>query len=118
MADLDRRPDVAAARVIRLEQLLPWLPAVSMTAEGASLAAKELAVDGEITPAGIALRQHLEDDTDRLTTTVWRLLGEDASRDFARDFEPPCELLLGRVDETAGKNYQPASRIKAKHSSR
>jgi hypothetical protein len=84
----------------------------------ASLAAKELAVDGEITPAGIALRQHLEDDTDRLTTTVWRLLGEDASRDFARDFEPPCELLLGRVDETAGKNYQPASRIKAKHSSR
>ena len=40
MADLDRRPDVAAARVIRLEQLLPWLPAISMTAEGASLAAK------------------------------------------------------------------------------
>jgi tRNA pseudouridine55 synthase len=40
MADLDRRPDVAAARVIRLEQLLPWLPAVSLTPEGASLAAK------------------------------------------------------------------------------
>jgi tRNA pseudouridine55 synthase len=40
MADLDRRPEVAAAHVIRLEQLLPWLPAVSMTAEGASLAAK------------------------------------------------------------------------------
>jgi tRNA pseudouridine55 synthase len=40
MADLDRRPEVAAARVIRLEQLLPWLPAVSMTAEGASLAAR------------------------------------------------------------------------------
>jgi tRNA pseudouridine55 synthase len=40
MADLDRRPDVAAAQVIRLEQLLPGLPALSMTAEGASLAAK------------------------------------------------------------------------------
>jgi tRNA pseudouridine55 synthase len=40
MADLDRQPEVAAARVIRLEQLLPWLPAVSMTAEGASLAAR------------------------------------------------------------------------------
>jgi tRNA pseudouridine55 synthase len=40
MADLDRRPEVAAAQVIRLEQLLPWLPAVSMTAEGASLASK------------------------------------------------------------------------------
>src|SRR5204863_3909134 len=40
MADLDRRPEVAATRVIRLEQLLPWLPALSMTAEGASLAAR------------------------------------------------------------------------------
>ena len=40
MADMDRRPEVAAAQVILLEQLLPWLPALSMTAEGASLAAK------------------------------------------------------------------------------
>jgi tRNA pseudouridine55 synthase len=40
MADLDRRPDVAAAQVIRIEQLLPWLPALTMTAEGASLAAR------------------------------------------------------------------------------
>jgi tRNA pseudouridine55 synthase len=40
MADLDRRPDVAAQRVIGLEQLLPWLPALAMTAEGASLAAR------------------------------------------------------------------------------
>ncbi|HTL01581.1 MAG TPA: tRNA pseudouridine(55) synthase TruB [Vicinamibacterales bacterium] len=40
MADLDRRPEVAAARVIGMDQLLPWLPAVAMTAEGASLAAK------------------------------------------------------------------------------
>jgi tRNA pseudouridine55 synthase len=40
MEELDRRPEVAAGRVIRLEQLLPWLPALSMTAEGASLAAK------------------------------------------------------------------------------
>jgi tRNA pseudouridine55 synthase len=40
IADLDRRPEVAAAGVIRLEQLLPWLPALTMTAEGASLAAR------------------------------------------------------------------------------
>jgi hypothetical protein len=96
-----------------------WLPrsrgtsAAEIDAAWASLAAKELVVDGEITPSGIELRQHLEDETDRLTTTVWRLLGEQASRDFARDFEPPCELLLGRVDETAGPNYQPASRVRA-----
>jgi tRNA pseudouridine55 synthase len=40
MADLDRRPEVAAAQVIRLEQLLPWLPALTMTDAGASLAAR------------------------------------------------------------------------------
>ena len=31
---------------------------------------------------------------------------------FATDLEPPCELLLARVDETAGPNYQPASRLR------
>jgi len=40
MADLDRRPEKAALQVLRLERLLPWLPALSMTEEGASLAAR------------------------------------------------------------------------------
>jgi tRNA pseudouridine55 synthase len=40
MTDLDRRPELAAAQVIRLDDLLPWLPMVSMTAEGAALAAR------------------------------------------------------------------------------
>jgi hypothetical protein len=93
-----------------------WLPRSrgsspdEITAAWASLSAKGLVLDGAVTTAGLRLRQHLEDETDRLTTTVWRLLGEDASRKFALDFEPPCELLLRRVDETAGPNYQPASR--------
>lgn len=63
-------------------------------------------------PAGLELRQHIEDDTDRLTTSVWELLGEQRSRWFAEAFEPPCELLLAHVDETAGPNYQPASRLR------
>ncbi len=40
LAELDREPEVSAARVIRLEQLLPALPAITMTVEGAALAAK------------------------------------------------------------------------------
>jgi len=40
MADLDRSPETAAAQVIRLEQLLPHLPALTMTIEGAMLAAR------------------------------------------------------------------------------
>jgi len=60
----------------------------------------------------IALRQRIEDDTDRLTTLPWELLGEARSTDLAQRLEPPCELLLARVDETAGPNYQPASRLR------
>lgn len=65
-----------------------------------------------ITAEGIALRQQLEDETDRHTTLPWQLLGEEQCIEFAERFEPPCELLLVRVDETAGPNYQPASRIR------
>lgn len=76
------------------------------------LAAKGLAVDGEVTAEGVALRQRIEDDTDRLTTLAWELLGDDRSRWFAEAFEPPCVALLDRVDVTAGPNYQPASRVR------
>ena len=71
-----------------------------------------LALDGEVTAAGLQVRQQLEDDTDRLTTLPWELLGEARSTAFAELFEPPCELLLRRVDETAGPHYQPASRLR------
>lgn len=77
-----------------------------------TLRARGLADGDVITPAGVALRQQIEDDTDRLTTLPWELLGIDDSRAFAERFEPPCELLLARVDETAGPNYQPASRVR------
>jgi tRNA pseudouridine55 synthase len=40
LADVDRRPAVAAARVTPLHLLLPWLPALTLTAEGASLAVR------------------------------------------------------------------------------
>jgi hypothetical protein len=82
------------------------------TAEGWSLLeARGLAVDGEVNEEGVDLRQHIEDETDRLTALPWTLLGESRSIQFAEDFEPSCEQLLERVDITAGPNYQPASRI-------
>ena len=65
--------------------------------------------------AGLKLRQHIEDETDRMTARPWMLLGEAASLQFAEDFEPPCEQLLTRVDITAGTNYQPASRLHPGH---
>ncbi len=83
-----------------------------------SLAEKGLAVDGRATEAGIALRQRIEDETDRLTVRPWQLLGAEVTERLADALEPPCELLLARVDATAGPNYQPASRIRARRSVR
>jgi hypothetical protein len=77
-----------------------------------SLEERGLARSGEVTDDGIALRQHIEDETDRLSTLPWQLLGEENALRFATDFEPPCEALLRRVDLTAGPNYQPASRLR------
>jgi hypothetical protein len=77
-----------------------------------SLAERGLARGGEVTTSGIELRQHIEDETDRLSVLPWQLLGEERARRFAIDFEPPCEALLRRVDITAGPNYQPASRLR------
>lgn len=78
-----------------------------------SLERRGLVRDGEATDDAIALRRRIEADTDRLTTLPWELLGVELSVWFAETFEPPCELLLARVDETAGPNYQPGSRIRA-----
>lgn len=77
-----------------------------------SLEQRGLVINGEVNATGLELRQHLEDETDRLTALPWTLLGEAASLRFAEQFEPPCEQLLARVDATAGSNYQPASRIR------
>ena len=78
----------------------------------AGLDAKGLVSDGAVTPEGVALRQLIEDETDRQTTLPWELFGRDATVSLAEQLEPPCELLLKRVDETAGPNYQPASRLR------
>jgi tRNA pseudouridine55 synthase len=40
LEELDRHPEQAAAKVIRLNQLLLWLPALTLTEKGAALAAK------------------------------------------------------------------------------
>ncbi len=76
------------------------------------LEAKGLVVAGEVTAEGVALRQHLEDETDRLCTLPWELYGLDRTLALAEALEPPCVALLDRVDITAGPNYQPASRLR------
>lgn len=91
-----------------------WLPRSRGTSDAELEVAKaSLDAKGLLGDRGRALRQQLEDDTDRRTTLPWELLGEAEAIRFHEELEPPCELLLARVDETAGKNYQPASRTRA-----
>ena len=79
------------------------------------LESKGLAVGGEVSSEGIALRQQLEDETDRLCALPWELFGLDRTVALAEALEPPCVSLLERVDVTAGPNYQPASRLRPGH---
>jgi len=95
-----------------------WIPVSRGTersdldAGWAALEARGLARGRRATPPALALRQEIEDETDRLTTLPWELLGIEATERFAEEFEPPCTRLLHRVDVTAGPNYQPASRLR------
>jgi hypothetical protein len=90
-----------------------WLPRSRGSSEAEiDAATASLQRRGLLGDAGRALRQHVEDETDRLTTLPWELLGEEESHRFHVELEPPCELLLRRVDVTAGPNYQPASRVR------
>ncbi len=89
--------------------------AESIEAAWLGLEAKGLADRRIVNQAGLDLRQWIEDETDRRTTRPWELMGEARAIEFAERFEPPCELLLARVDVTAGPNYQPASRIRPPH---
>ena len=94
-----------------------WLPlsrgtsAEDIEAGWDALTSMGLAADRRITPAGVELRQRIEDETDRICSLPWRILGEARTLELAELLEPPCEILLRRVDETAGVNYQPASRM-------
>ncbi|MEI8148681.1 MAG: hypothetical protein WCG62_06340 [Actinomycetes bacterium] len=78
-----------------------------------ALEGRGLASQGAVNERGIIFRQYLEDETDRRCVLPWQILGYEASESLAELLEPPCELLLHRVDITAGERYQPASRIRS-----
>ena len=76
----------------------------------ASLERRGLAENGVVSESGLTLRDDIERATDEIASEVWRCLGHDETQWFIETFEPACEVLLDRVDVTAGPNFQPASR--------
>jgi hypothetical protein len=82
----------------------------ALAAAYATLEARGLAADGVVTPAGIELRQAIEDRLDDLASEAWRHLGAERTRRFLELVDPAGERLLGRIDETAGPSWMPAGR--------
>jgi hypothetical protein len=69
-----------------------------------------LAAGREITPAGLALRQRIEERTDSLCELAWRHLGAARTEEFLALVEPVGDRLVSRIDETAGTEWMPAAR--------
>jgi hypothetical protein len=93
-----------------------WLPR-SRGADDAALEAamsrleeRGLAADGKVNEAGISYRQGLEDRLDRICERGWRHLGEERTTAFLDLVEPVGDVLVRRIDETAGPNWMPAAR--------
>ncbi len=95
-----------------------WIPrsrGADDDAVGAALAgldARGLASGGLVNAAGIAFREQIEQETDRLSEAAWRLLGADRTDAFLDLVEPVGARLLERIDATAGPEWMPAARAR------
>jgi hypothetical protein len=93
-----------------------WLPRSrgadddALAAAYAGLERRGYARAGVVTDAGIAHRQELEDRLDDLTTPAWRHLGADATDRFVELIDSVGDVLIGRIDATAGEKWMPAGR--------
>ncbi len=76
----------------------------------ARLEARGLATHGRVDAAGIGLRQSLEDRLDDLCAPGWQAFGEDRTRALVDLVAPHGDVLVGRIDETAGQRWMPAAR--------
>jgi hypothetical protein len=76
----------------------------------AELEARGLVAGGEVSAAGRALREHIEQRTNELTQRAWRLLGAERTEALLELIEPVGLRLLERIDETAGPQWMPAAR--------
>ncbi|MGA0270672.1 MAG: SCO6745 family protein [Ilumatobacteraceae bacterium] len=82
----------------------------AIAAGWARLAAKGLADDHRLNDAGRDFRLELERRTDAATATAWAAVGGDTTRAFCDAVEPYHDMLLARIDATAGPRWMPAMR--------
>ncbi len=95
-----------------------WLPRsrgaddAALDSAIAELTDRGLATDGAVNAAGVAYRQALEDRLDHLASEPWRLFGADRSQQLIDLLEPVTDVLMNRIDATAGPNWMPAGRAR------
>ncbi len=76
----------------------------------AGLERRGYAADGVVTEAGIAHRQELEDRLDDMTAAAWQHLGAEGTDRLTSLIERVGDVLIGRIDATAGEKWMPAGR--------
>lgn len=76
------------------------------------LTARGLADGDRITAAGEALRQQIEQRTNEICSAMWRTVGLETSQRLLNLIEPVGDVLLKRIDDTAGPNWMPAARLR------
>ena len=76
----------------------------------ADLEQRGLAENGQVSTAGLAVRELIEERTNELSQRVWQSFGFENTEKFLNLIEPIGERLMNRIDETAGPNWMPAAR--------
>lgn len=66
--------------------------------------------DGVVNAAGIEYRQKIEDRTDQLCESVWKIFGEHNTEQFLNLIEPVGQCFVEEINTTAGENWMPAAR--------
>jgi hypothetical protein len=76
----------------------------------ADLEQRGLAENGQVSTAGLAVRELIEERTNELSQRAWQSLGIENTEKFLNLIEPIGERLMKRIDDTAGPNWMPAAR--------
>ena len=93
-----------------------WLPRsrgaddVLLEKAYSKLEQRGLAQDGKVNDEGIAHRIMLEEKLDEAAALAWQYLGEERSARFVELVDSVGDVLMRRIDETAGKKWMPAGR--------
>lgn len=74
------------------------------------LAARGFVSDGVVNGDGVAFRQWIEEETNRLCARCWNTFGRDNTLRFLDIVEPVGQRFVDHIDTTAGPNWMPAAR--------